>query len=48
MSGAVTGEVHYVDCGYNAVSMPSLEALKTQEQEAAAAGRGRPSSQAAE
>jgi enoyl-[acyl-carrier protein] reductase I len=46
LSGAVTGEVHYVDCGYNSVSMPSLEALKTQEQEAAAAGR--PPSQAAE
>jgi enoyl-[acyl-carrier protein] reductase I len=47
LSGAVTGEVHYVDCGYNAVAMPSLEALKTQEQEAAAAA-GRPASQAAE
>jgi enoyl-[acyl-carrier protein] reductase I len=46
LSGAVTGEVHYVDCGYNAVSMPSLEALKAQEQEAAAAGRR--ASQAAE
>ena len=46
LSGAVTGEVHYVDCGYNAVAMPSLEALKTQEQEAVAAGR--PASQAAE
>jgi enoyl-[acyl-carrier protein] reductase I len=45
LSGAVTGEVHYVDCGYNAVSMPTLEALK--EQEAAAAGRGA-SPQAAE
>jgi enoyl-[acyl-carrier protein] reductase I len=44
LSGAVTGEVHYVDCGYNAVAMPSLDALK--EQEAAAAGR--PSSHAAE
>lgn len=31
LSGAVTGEVHYVDCGYNAVSMPSLDALKQQE-----------------
>jgi enoyl-[acyl-carrier protein] reductase I len=31
LSGAVTGEVHYVDCGYNAVSMPSLEMLKQQE-----------------
>ncbi len=39
LSGAVTGEVHYVDCGYNVVSMPTLEALKVQEQHAAAAGR---------
>ena len=31
LSGAVTGEVHYVDCGYNTVSMPTLEALKSQE-----------------
>jgi enoyl-[acyl-carrier protein] reductase I len=46
LSGAVTGEVHYVDCGYNVVAMPNLEALKVQEQEAAAAGR--PPSQAAE
>jgi enoyl-[acyl-carrier protein] reductase I len=46
LSGAVTGEVHYVDCGYNSVAMPSLDALKTQEEEAAAAGR--PPSQAAE
>jgi enoyl-[acyl-carrier protein] reductase I len=46
LSGAVTGEVHYVDCGYNVVAMPSLEELKVQEQEAAAAGR--PPSQAAE
>lgn len=28
MSGAVTGEVHYADCGYNVVSTPELEALK--------------------
>jgi enoyl-[acyl-carrier protein] reductase I len=46
LSGAVTGEVHYVDCGYNAVAMPTLEVLKVQEQLAAAAGR--PPSQAAE
>jgi len=46
LSGAVTGEVHYVDCGYNVVAMPSLDALKAQEQEATAAGR--PNSQAAE
>ncbi len=31
LSGAVTGEVHYVDCGYNVVSMPTLEALKAQD-----------------
>jgi enoyl-[acyl-carrier protein] reductase I len=46
LSGAVTGEVHYVDCGYNVVAMPSLEALKVQEREAVAAGR--PPSNAAE
>ena len=28
MSGAVTGEVHFVDCGYNTVAMPSLDQLK--------------------
>ncbi len=39
LSGAVTGEVHYVDCGYNVVAMPTLEALKEQEQQASAAGR---------
>jgi enoyl-[acyl-carrier protein] reductase I len=32
LAGAVTGEVHYVDCGYNIVSMPSLEALKAQDE----------------
>jgi enoyl-[acyl-carrier protein] reductase I len=31
MSGAVTGETHFVDCGYNVISMPTLEALKAQE-----------------
>ena len=30
--GGVTGEVHYVDCGYNVVSMPSLETLKAQDE----------------
>ena len=52
LSGAVTGEVHFVDCGYNMVSMPSLEALKTAEQEQAAgsagAGSGRTPGEAAE
>jgi len=32
LAGGVTGEVHYVDCGYNIVSMPSLEALKAQDE----------------
>ena len=39
LSGAVTGEVHFVDCGYNITSMPTLEALKDLEADAAAAGR---------
>ncbi|MGE3628170.1 MAG: SDR family oxidoreductase, partial [Hyphomicrobiales bacterium] len=37
LSGAVTGEVHFADCGYNIVAMPRLEVLKEQE-EAAEAG----------
>jgi enoyl-[acyl-carrier protein] reductase I len=48
MSGAVTGEVHFVDCGYNTVSMPTIDVLKTVEQEAAAGGKGRPPGEAAE
>jgi enoyl-[acyl-carrier protein] reductase I len=28
LSSGVTGEVHYVDCGYNIVSMPTLDELK--------------------
>jgi enoyl-[acyl-carrier protein] reductase I len=39
LSGAVTGEVHFVDCGYNTVAMPNLEFLKEQEQEGAQPGR---------
>ena len=42
MSGAVTGDVHFVDCGYSTVAMPTLDALKTLEASAQAAGR-RPS-----
>ncbi|HFB2048022.1 MAG: enoyl-ACP reductase FabI [Hyphomicrobiaceae bacterium] len=37
LSGGVTGEVHYVDCGYNTVSMPNLASLKTLEEDSAAA-----------
>jgi len=33
-SGGVTGEVHFVDCGYNTVAMPTLEALKAQDEQA--------------
>ena len=31
LSGAVTGEIHYVDCGYNIIAMPSVEGLKRAE-----------------
>jgi enoyl-[acyl-carrier protein] reductase I len=32
LSGAVTGEVHFVDCGYSTIAMPNLPALKSIEQ----------------
>ena len=41
LSRAVTGEVHYVDCGYNVVAMPSLDDLKSLEADAEATGRKR-------
>jgi enoyl-[acyl-carrier protein] reductase I len=31
LSRAVTGEVHYVDCGYNIISMPRPDVLKAQD-----------------
>jgi enoyl-[acyl-carrier protein] reductase I len=31
LSGAVTGEIHFVDCGYSTISMPGLPALKSME-----------------
>ncbi|MBB5753880.1 enoyl-ACP reductase FabI [Prosthecomicrobium pneumaticum] len=31
LSAGVTGEVHFVDCGYNIVSMPRLDELKVQD-----------------
>jgi enoyl-[acyl-carrier protein] reductase I len=34
LAGAVTGEIHYVDCGYNIVAMPRLELLKSQDEKA--------------
>jgi enoyl-[acyl-carrier protein] reductase I len=48
MSGAVTGEVHFVDCGYSTVAMPSLEVLKHLDSEATATPGGRSPSEAAE
>ena len=35
LSRAVTGDIHYVDAGYNIVAMPRLEALKSQDEKAA-------------
>ena len=32
LSGAVTGEVHFVDCGYSTIAMPNISALKSMEQ----------------
>jgi len=48
LSGAVTGEVHFVDCGYSTVSMPSLEALKAIDAEVTGSPGGSSPSQAAE
>ncbi|MEL6374076.1 MAG: enoyl-ACP reductase FabI [Pseudomonadota bacterium] len=47
MSGGVTGEVHFVDCGYNIVAMPTLDALKTIDQAPTPGAKAKPS-QAAE
>ncbi len=32
LSGAVTGEVHFVDCGYSTIAMPGIQALKSFDQ----------------
>jgi enoyl-[acyl-carrier protein] reductase I len=48
LSGAVTGEVHFVDCGYNTVSMPSLQSLKEQDTEGKAKAPSASPSAAAE
>src|SRR5215510_3584000 len=40
LSGAVTGEVHFVDCGYNTIAVPHLDALRAMEQGAAMLGGG--------
>jgi len=46
LSGAVTGEVHFVDCGYSMTGMPDLDALK--EIDAGADVAQRPAGEAAE
>jgi enoyl-[acyl-carrier protein] reductase I len=49
LSGAVTGEVHFVDCGYSTIAMPSLDALKELDPDAVASPPGgRSPSEAAE
>jgi enoyl-[acyl-carrier protein] reductase I len=35
LSRAVTGEIHYVDSGYNVVAMPRLDTLKSQDEKVA-------------
>ena len=46
LSRAVTGEIHYVDSGYNIVAMPRLESLKSQDEKTA--GDTKPTRDAAE
>ena len=42
LSGAVTGEVHFVDCGYNTIAVPNIDALKAMEQALAMSGAAPP------
>ena len=37
LSGAVTGEVHFADCGYSITAMPTLEDLKEMDEESSPA-----------
>jgi len=49
LSGAVTGEVHFVDCGYSTISMPNLDTLKAHDPDASpSTAGGRTPSEAAE
>jgi enoyl-[acyl-carrier protein] reductase I len=48
LSGAVTGEVHFVDCGYSTVAMPSLDVLKTIDPDAVPTSGGGTPKEAAE
>ena len=36
LSGGVTGEVHFVDCGYNVIAMPQPDKLRAEQDEAPA------------
>ena len=40
LANGVTGEIHYVDSGYNIMSMPALDELKAQERRAVIANEG--------
>ena len=42
LASGVTGEIHYVDSGYNIISMPHPEALKTVDAAETAAESGKP------
>ena len=48
LSGAVTGEVHFVDCGYNTVAMPTLDTLKQFDVDDKAPAAARSPSEAAQ
>ena len=41
LSGAVTGEIHFVDCGFNMVAMPALDDLKEHEANTLLASRAK-------
>jgi enoyl-[acyl-carrier protein] reductase I len=45
LSSGVTGDIHYVDAGYNVISMPHPDVLNAQEE---AEAKGRPAPKAAE
>jgi len=50
LSGAVTGEVHFADCGYSITAMPTLEELKELDEDEPAGGKpaSEPSAEAAQ
>lgn len=46
LANGVTGEIQYVDAGYNIMSMPALDELKAQERRAVIAGDAEPAAEA--